>query len=203
MPINWQDVITSIGTTAVSATVVVGAVAWVIKTGVSHRLARQAEEFKIQVKADADTEIERVKAVLTRASRVHERQLDILQNLYSHFYEAQGLFIRMTASGRIAGEISPEEYEAKVVTEMEAARTELSKGRLFIPAALAQQCDSLFNAVFQGRLDFSLAHNPMLDPVQQTKFWNSAATVAHQEVPKILQQIDEAARAVIHGGEAP
>jgi hypothetical protein len=55
MPVNWQDVITNIGTN----TVVVGAVAWVIKTVVSNRLARQAEQFRIQVKADADAEIER------------------------------------------------------------------------------------------------------------------------------------------------
>jgi hypothetical protein len=178
---------------------VVGSAAWVIKTLVSDRLARQAEAFKIQVKADADTEIERVKAFLTRASRVHERQLDILQKLYSHFYDVQGLFQRMTASLRVAGEISPQEYESKVATEMESARDELSKGRLFIPSALAQQCDAFFNAVFQGRLDFSLAHNQMLDAVQRNKFWTSAATVANQEIPKIVQQIDEAARFLIHG----
>ena len=151
------------------------------------------------MKADADTEIERLRAFFSRTPRVHERQLDILQRLYSHFYDAQGLFQRMTASLRVAGEISPEEYESKVAAEMEAARVELSQGKLFIPAALAQHCDSFFNAVFQGRLDFSLAHNSMLDPTQRSKFWTSAATVAHQEVPKILQQIDEAARAVMHG----
>ena len=64
---------------------------------------------------------------------------------------------------------------------------------------LAQQCDSFFKAVFEGRLDFSLAHDPMVDPTERTKCWKAAATVAYEELPKILHQIDESARALIHG----
>lgn len=70
--INWQDVITTLAGNAV----LLAAAAWLIKTLVSNRLALEAEKFKIEVKASADTEIERVKAFLTRAARVHERQVD-------------------------------------------------------------------------------------------------------------------------------
>ena len=199
MLINWQEIINMFVATVGGGGALLAAAAWLIKTALSNRLALDAEKFRIEIKASADTEIERVKAFLTKASRVHERQLDILQSLYSHFYDAQGSFQRMTAAARIAGEISRGEYEGRVTAEMEAARAELSKGRLFIPTALARECDSFFNAVLQGRLDFSLAHNPMLDSVQQKAFWASAATVAHKEVPRILERIDEAARAVIHG----
>jgi hypothetical protein len=82
---------------------------------------------------------------------------------------------------------------------VESARDELVQGRLFIPPALARQCDSFFEVVFEGRLNFSLAHNPMVNPVQQAKYWTSAAEVAHRELPRILKQIDEATRVVIHG----
>ena len=41
MPVNWQDVLTNVGTTLVSGTVVVGAAAWVVKTLLSDRLARR------------------------------------------------------------------------------------------------------------------------------------------------------------------
>ncbi|MHB8483388.1 MAG: hypothetical protein ACYDBV_11750 [Nitrospiria bacterium] len=200
MPIiNWQDVLTNVGTTLVSSGVIVGGAAWLIKTLVSDHLARDADKFKIQLKADVDKEIERLKAFLTRASHVHERQLDILQNLYGHLFDAQGLFKRMTSAGRVEGEITTEEYAPLVTKAMESAHDELMQGRLFIPPALAQQCDSFFNLMFKGRQNFYLAHHPMVDPGQQAKFWQEAATIAHQEVPKILQQIDEAARAMIHG----
>jgi hypothetical protein len=57
MPINWQDVLTNIGTKLVSDVVVAGAPACVKRTLVSARLARDAESFTMRVKADADVEM--------------------------------------------------------------------------------------------------------------------------------------------------
>jgi hypothetical protein len=101
LTINWQDVITALGGDAV----LLAAAAWLIQKLVSNRLTMEAEKFKIEIRANADTEIERVKSFLTRASRVHERQLDIFGKLYRHLYDAQGLFQNMTKTGRVAGEM--------------------------------------------------------------------------------------------------
>lgn len=175
------------------------AVAWLIKTLVVNRMALDAEKFKIEMKASADTEIERVKAFLVRSGRVHEHQLDILGRLFRRLFEVQGLFQSMTRAGRMAGEITPEEYQPKVSEALKAAHEEFLNGRLLIPATLVQQCEEFFNAVFEGQRDFSLAHLPQIDGTKRAEFWTSAATVAHQQVPKILQGIEQAARAVIHG----
>lgn len=195
VPINWQEVITTVG----GGGVVLAAAAWLIKTIISSRLALDVEKFRIEMKASADTEIERVKAALVRASRVHERQLNILQNLYRFLFNAQGLFQRMTSAGRFKDEITPEAYGDLVAKELEAAFNELLQGRLLIPSALVEQCDNFFNTVLKGRLSFYTAHDPLMDPVKRSEFWTAAATVAHQEVPKILQEIEVAARVVIHG----
>jgi hypothetical protein len=140
-----------------------------------------------------------IEARINRASHVHERQLDILQRLYRHLYDAQDLLKRMTATGRIANEITPQEYEPLVVEAMNAAREEFVNGRLFIPPALVQQCEGFFSAVLEGRRNFAWAHDPMMDPVKRVEFWSSAATVAYKHVPQILEQIDFAARTLIHG----
>jgi hypothetical protein len=140
-----------------------------------------------------------IEARIDRASRVHERQLDILQRLYRHLCDAQGLFIRMTSAGRFANEITPEGYAPLVAKAMVAAQEEFLSGRLFIPPSLVQRCDGFFNAVFEGQQDFTLAHDPMMDPSKRAEFWSSAATVAHQQVPAILAQIENEARALIHG----
>lgn len=95
MPINWQDVLTSIGTTLVSGAVVVGAAAWVIKALLSDRLARQAEAFKIQVKADADAANERLRNSLQmmalehqiRFSKLHEERAQRVADLYRRIVE--------------------------------------------------------------------------------------------------------------------
>ena len=199
VPINWQTIIETLVATVGGGGVLLAAVAWLIKTLVSNRLALDTEKFKIEMKASADTQIERVKAFLVRASRVHERQLDILGKLFRDLSDAQSLFQNMTRTGRMAGEITPEEYYPKVMEAMKAAYEEFLNGRLFIPSALVQQCEGFFSAVFEGQQDFSLAHIPQLDPAKRAEFWTSAATVAHQRVPKILAEIEEAARAAIHG----
>src|SRR2546428_11964192 len=55
--INWQEVITTLGGNA--AFLAVGG--WLIKTVISHGLTREAEAFKIQLRADADREIAALK----------------------------------------------------------------------------------------------------------------------------------------------
>lgn len=146
-----------------------------------------------------DRELETHKAFLTRAANVHGRMIDTLANLNRHLYEAQGFFQRMTSAGRFKSEISPEAYDELLAKAMQSAYNELLQGRLFIPPALVQECDSFFDTVLKGRLKFSIAQDPMMDPLKRAEFWQAAATVAHQQVPKILQQIEEAARTVIHG----
>lgn len=199
MSVNWQTIIETLVATVGGGTAMLAAVAWLIQTLVSNRLALETEKFKIEMQAKADAEIERVKAFLVRVSRVHERQLDILSKLFRHLSDAQLLFQNMTRSGRMAGEVTPEEYAPRVMEAMQSAYEDFLNGRLLIPIAFVQQCEKFFSVVFDGQRDFSLAHIPQLDPVERAKFWTSAAAVAHQDVPKILVQIEEAARGVIHG----
>jgi len=39
----------------------------------------------------------------------------------------------------------------------------------------------------------------VVDGLQRAKFWDEAQKTAYKEIPSILQQIDSAARNVIHG----
>jgi len=54
-----------------------------------------------------------------------------------------------------------------------------------------------------GLRDVALSRNPMIgaNSDAREKFWTSAATIARQDVPNILQEIDAAARVVIHGDQ--
>ena len=149
--------------------------------------------------ANKDTEIERLKASLTRGSRIHERQLDILQKLYRHLDDAQGLLQRMTSGGRMGNELSPEEYAPKVDEAIRAAWDEFSNGRLFLPTPLIQECETFFATVFEGKRNFAFANLPALNPIQRAEFWKTAGEVAYKQVPEILKRIDEASRAVIYG----
>jgi hypothetical protein len=194
--INWQDVITSLG----GNVVILGAVGWLIKMLVSNRFALDAEKFKIELKASADTEIERVRAFLTRASRVHERQVETLTKLHRHLFQAQGYLQLSAASVRQEGEVSRDEYRRLCADAIASAHETLLDGRLLIPPGLAKQCDHFFDSVFRGQIDLTFAQHPMVvDGLQRAQFWDNAQTIARDEVPRILEQIEKAARNVIHG----
>jgi len=141
-----------------------------------------------------------IEARIARASRVHERELDILGKLYRHLHDAQGLFQSMTRGGRFAGEISPEQYAPKVNEAMRAAYEEFLNGRLFIPLALVQLCEDFFKAALQGQLDFAWSLQASVNPVKRSEFWDATGAVAYEKLPKILQQIDDAARSEIGAG---
>jgi len=89
-PINWQDLITTVGVITGSGSALLGAAAWLIKTVLQDRLARDADVFKKQLRADADTEIERLKASLQMVavehqilfSKLHERRAEVIAELY-------------------------------------------------------------------------------------------------------------------------
>ena len=140
-----------------------------------------------------------IEAKIARASRVHERQLDILGKLYRHLYDAQGLIQGMTRSIRMENEPTPEKYASLVAGAMKAAVEDFLNGKLLIPPELVQQCEAFFSSVSVGELNFSLAHDHMVDPVERAKFWRTAAELAHQQLPKILEEIYATARAEIHG----
>jgi hypothetical protein len=179
--------------------VLLAAAAWLIKSLVSNRLTQDTEKFKIQIKADADVQIERVKSSLIMAVNLHERQVETLMKLYSHFQEAQGYFQRITGGFRAAGEVSDEEYQRLCGVALASARDTLLERRLLLPSDLAQQCDQFFSALFEGQMDLGFARNPMVvDGLQRAEFWKKAAKTAYEKVPSILEQIEKAARKIIH-----
>lgn len=212
MAINWQQIITTVG----GGGIALAAVAWLIKQVVTSLLARETEEFKIRLKADADretealkaqlkasadVEIERTRAFLVRASRVHQRQIVVLQNLYRHLSEALGYFQGQTSSVRFKGVPGEEECARLVMKALRAAHEELLKGSLLIPPDLAQQCNAFFDEVAKGQGMFSLSQAPMMtmNPTLRAELTQGAGKVGFTKLPEILRAIEAAARDVIHG----
>jgi hypothetical protein len=127
MPINWQDVVTNIGTTAVSATVVVGAVAWVIKTAVSHRLSRQAEEFKNSLQMMA---LEHQ----VRFSKLHEKRAEVIAGVYERLVDVEkegGRFVLV--EGFDNGTERQQEAWDKIRAAMLDVSLFIEKHRIYLP----------------------------------------------------------------------
>jgi len=97
MIINWQELLTNVGTTLASGTVVMGAAAFVITTLVSRHLTREVESFKMGLKRDADAANERLKNSLQivalehqiRFSKLHEKCAEVIGELYTRLIDVE------------------------------------------------------------------------------------------------------------------
>jgi hypothetical protein len=149
MAINWQELLTNVGTTLASGTVVLGAAAWATKTLLSDRLTRQVEAFKIQLKADVDTANERLKNSLqmvalehqVRFSKLHEKRAEVIGEVYARLIEVEkgyGRFVLVDGYER-----DPEKQrEARHKTDVAMYEMSLfiEKHRIYLPARV---CESL------------------------------------------------------------
>jgi len=171
----------------------------IVNLQISHRLELDAERFKSEIKAKADAEIERMKAVFSRASRIHDRQLDVLGKLHRHLYDAQTYFQGMMRTGRRENEADSGAYEKKLAEAIEAALNEFLNGKLLVPPDLVERCEQFFDALYDGRLAADLAREVAFHPKQQNHFSKEAAEVAFKKLPSILRQIYDTGRTIIHG----
>jgi len=86
---------------------------------------------------------------------------------------------------------------------MVAARNVLLDCRLLLPADLGRQCDAFFDTVFQGQTHLAYAQNRNVpDGFQRAEFWDKARDTAYRDVPRLLEDIEKAARAIIHAEQA-
>src|SRR5215469_2717812 len=108
MHIYWQQIIATVLATVGGGSVALAAAAWLTKTLVSNRLALDAEKFKIEIKANADAEIERLKNSLqmaalehqVRFSKLHEKRADVIREVYERLvevYEQSRIFVTTAA----------------------------------------------------------------------------------------------------------
>jgi hypothetical protein len=116
MVINWQQVLTTIGSTSV----IVSVFAFLTKSVINHWLTRDAEKFKARLKADADMEIEKLKNSLqmvavehqVRFSKLHEKRAEIIADLYGRLVDAERIgdhFVKVAAWDDEKGRESYEE----------------------------------------------------------------------------------------------
>jgi len=93
MTINWQQLITTLG----GGGIVLAAAAWLVRTALDHALARDAEDFKARLKAEAEVEVERLKSSLemiayehqVRFSSLHAKRAEAIAEIYFQMVEVE------------------------------------------------------------------------------------------------------------------
>ncbi len=216
MPINWQDVLTSIGTTLVSGTVVVGAAAWVTKTLLSDRLARQAEAFKIQIKADADAANERLRNSLqmtalehqVRFAKLHEKRGEVIAELYAcalDAYQAGEKFI--LADGYTSDHAKQQEASLSTQKKLLDFYFFIEKSRIYLPEETCTLLDSFVDIMRKHVIRVGV-YGSIGNPTPQTleerhKAFEDAYTAFEKDIPAVRKALEDDFRQMLGVEKAP
>jgi hypothetical protein len=149
MGVDWQAVWKTILVATGGIAAVVLAAAWAVKTAIAAWIARDTEAFKARLKADADTEIEKLKSSLQRTatehqvmfSRLHEKRAEVIEIVYSRltdlYFSAQRFIT--TCENNPSPEKS-EEFNKLRETFWEVF-TFIEQRRIFLPQNLCELVD--------------------------------------------------------------
>jgi hypothetical protein len=193
MSINWQDVITNIGTTLVSGTVVVGAAAWVAKTVVSDRLVRWAEEFKAQLKVDADAATERLRNSLqmialehqVRFSKLHEKRAEVIEQVYQQLVEAEKGYGRFVlVDGYATDPQKQREAYQKAQSSMYETSLFIEKHRIYLPAGVCESLKAFLDIMWENVHSVGVYGSISRPTAQTLQESHAAFTKGHEALTK-------------------
>ncbi len=212
MSINWQDVVTTVG----SSTVALAAVSWLIKTGLTHRLSREADEFKLRLQAQADAENARLKNSLqmtalehqVRFSKLHERRAEFIAELYERLvklilvgerFVATDVFTDQRSQGNNEFNRTLEEFQDFSIF-VESRRIYLTEDAYDLLAGFLQDLRKIVIDVgVWGTVSF-----PNLDT--QKQFLNSVSQAFKRfstDLPKVRKQLEKELRRILEGESEP
>jgi hypothetical protein len=156
MAINWQEVVTTTFTSVGGGVVFLGAAAWLMRTVISAGLAREADAFKMKLKADADTEIERLKSALqiaavehqVRFSKLHERRATVIENLYGRLVEAHKNARHFAlAEGYSGDKQKQDDAYVKIEREMDELYDFIETHRIYLPDQFCVELEALLRTM--------------------------------------------------------
>ena len=200
--INWQDVITTLGGQAVFLAVA----AWLAKTVISHRLSKEADSFKAELKADAEMEVERLKNLLqltaiehqVRFSGLHAKRAEVITDLYRLLSEAR------TAAAQFIfiNNRDPEEAKNARAKVFELYRF-IDFNEIYLPPSVCQHLRAFEEKVRKSvvfvdvywRVPEYAANQQTVE--QQNKVMLEACQALESEIPALRKQLVDDFRALL------
>ena len=201
--INWGEIIKSLGGQAIF----LAAVGYLFKAIVSHRLSKEAAEFKIQLESRAAVEVERLKASLQlvatehqiQFAKLHEKRALVIAELYTRLIET-----RRTAGEFILGDVNDPERSANAMRAVWDLYGVIELNRIYLPEAVCTQVDK-FESKLRKSVLFTTTYwtripNPNPQTVEQrNKILLEACAVLESELPNLLRELQTDFRKLLGG----
>ncbi len=201
--INWEELIKTWGGQAVF----LAAAGFLVKAIISHRLSREAEEFKVQLESRSAVEVERLKASLQlvatehqiQFAKLHEKRALVIAELYSRLVATH-----RTARVFILGDVHDPERSAKAREEVLELYWFIELNRIYLPETVCTLLDkfesTLRKSVYFADSIFTRIKYPTPKTVEdQNKFLLEACEVLESELPNLLKELQNEFRKLLGG----
>jgi hypothetical protein len=134
---TWTQIVTALGGEALF----LAAAGWLVKSLVSHRLTKEAEEFRIQLQSDANVQIEKLRAALhetatghqIRFAKLHEERAKVIKDLYQRLIQA-----RADAAQYVLGDARKRELAIETTQKVMELFRFITENRIFLPSKVCE-----------------------------------------------------------------
>jgi len=209
MAINWQDIITAVGGQGTFLLVA----AWLIRTVLADRMSRDAETFKMRLKADGDTEIERLKSSLqliavehqVRFSKLHEKRAEVIAELYERLVDTFWVGTHFMLTGANPSEQDRREKYNKTLERINDFALFVDTHRIYLPEGICTQLDQYVDDVRKTVIPVGVwgtmplpnaeAHKQRVDAIMK------AFLEFEDKIPKARRALESEFRAIL--GDQP
>lgn len=128
--------------------------------------------------------------------------MQTLIKLDRYLREAHEYLQLMSKSAIFEGE-DPSQYPLKFRKAITDAYNQLAEGRLLLPPRVASDAEAFFKKMIEGQQELVFFSSPMVpDGNERAAYWNRAKVIAYQEAPRLMQALEDSARALIHGTQS-
>lgn len=202
-----EEVIKFIG----GATVLIAAVAWLIRTLAKHILSKDIEIFKSQLLAKSNIELEKLKHELKLISSEHEKRMQILHErragviaeLYSKLLDFIGAAELYTGDPDKFDETSKETRASNFTEKASVFNKFYNVNRIYFNKSICNQVDFLIieviSKIINVQIRFTAINNTSglkkYDMYQES--WDKAIELVHEKVPLLKEAIEDEFRNLI------
>ena len=141
-------------------------------------------------KHNFDRKLEAQKDLLARASRLHERQIDILSKLWQELYEVHEAF-QLSGPGLGGSDEMRKKYLTDFWRGLQAAHKQFIRSRLFIRPfpEIETLIEAFFAKCYSGRFELFRAQLPDIPGSERAAAWDKVGSIAYADLPTLLQEL--------------
>ena len=190
----WQELLTTLSSTAIILT----AVAWLVRSILTHYLSKDIESYKIGLKANADILAYKHQV---RFSRLHDKRASVIAKLYSTIVDTAQSAASFVSPLELTGQPSQDERFKKATENIHELNNYFARNRIYLSENLCRNIEQFIQKIDGLTYDFSVHLEVRPEDsegmMEKRKVWIKSWNEIKNDVPPIKQALEGEFRAIL------